>query len=96
MTRVALRLSDLPSLEGLPGDGLLNVDEAAAYLGMAPSTLEKWRLGLRGVPTAGPPYIRLHDGPKAPVRYVVGDLRKWLWTRRTDPASGEETPARAA
>lgn len=91
MTRHAQRPGDLPSLETLPPDALLMVEEAAAYLGVAPSTLEKWRIGTRG-PHSGPPFHRLHGGAKAPVRYRVDDLRNWLASRRVDPAARSETP----
>ena len=95
MARIAQRLEELPSLESLPSDMLLTLEEAAAYLGIGPSTLEKWRLGLRGI-HGGPPSVTLHDGPRAPIRFMVADLRRWIRGRRTDPSEGTHTPARCA
>lgn len=97
MARIDLRLKGpMPSLAEIPADFLLTVEECAAYLGVAPSTAEKWRLGYRGA-SGGPPWISLHDGPKAPIRYFAGDVRKWLDARRrTGPSERTDTPAQAA
>jgi len=86
-----LRLEELPSLAELPADGLLQVEEVAAYLGVAPSTTEKWRAA-----GDGPPWFRLHNGPKSPVRYRVDKVREWLDARQTDTSEGTDTPARVA
>lgn len=90
-----VRLSDLPSLESRADDELLTIEEAAAYLRFSPATLNNWRTGVRGV-TGGPPYVPLHDGPKSPVRYLVSDVRAYIASRRVDPSSEGDTPARCA
>lgn len=95
MGRIAQRLEGMPSLAELPDDMLLTLEEAAAYLGVGPSTLEKWRLGYRGN-HGGPPSVPLHDGPRSPVRFIVADVRAWLASRRVDPSEGTDTPARCA
>lgn len=95
MPRKTQRLEDLPSLTDLPPDGLLTVEETAAYLGIAPSTLEKWRFRIRGT-EGGPPYCRLEGGPKAPVRYLVSDVRTWIADHRTDPKTTAVTATHAA
>jgi hypothetical protein len=87
-----VRPSSLPSLESRKPDELLTCEETAAYLGFSLSTLEKWRSGYRGI-YGGPPWISMHDGEKAPIRYMVTDVRTWLNARRTTP---EDTPAEVA
>lgn len=52
---------------------------AAAYLGLSPRTLEKWR-----VLGDGPPYSRL-GGRR--VVYYLADLDAWLMSRRAGGAS---------
>jgi hypothetical protein len=47
--------------------------EAAVYIGVAPTTLKKWR-----VTGAGPPYVRV--GSK--VVYMIEDLHAFLRARR--------------
>ncbi|WP_269218938.1 helix-turn-helix transcriptional regulator [Brevundimonas vesicularis] len=54
-------------------DDLLTTKEAASVLGVKPNTLEIWRHKGRG-----PPFIRLGDGPCAPIRYFRIELSKWL------------------
>ena len=53
---------------------ILRTPEAARFLALSPSTLEKMRLT-----GDGPPFVRL--GARA-VGYSVDDLRKWLRSRR--------------
>lgn len=88
-----VKASELPSLEERADDELLVVEEAAAYLRLSPSTLEKWRTGVRGR-SAGPQYVQLHDGPKSPIRYRVCDVRTWLEASVVNPE--KETPAHTA
>lgn len=87
--------SSLPSLAARQPDELLTIEEASAYLGFSPSTLEKWRSGYRGT-RGGPPWIPMHDGERSPVRYMVKDIREWLDSQRINPSEGTETPAQVA
>ena len=59
---------------------VLRTPEAARFLALSPSTLEKMRLT-----GDGPPFVRL--GARA-VGYDVDDLRKWLRSRRASSTSG--------
>jgi predicted DNA-binding transcriptional regulator AlpA len=52
---------------------VLRTPEAAQYIGLSPSTLEKMRLV-----GSGPPFVKL--GPKA-VGYGITDLDEWLKSR---------------
>jgi hypothetical protein len=90
-----VRKSDLPSLQSRADDELLTIEEAAAYLRFSPATLNNWRTGARGV-IGGPPYLPMHGGPKAPIRYRVGDIRAWIASELTDPSEGTHTPAHVA
>lgn len=47
----------------------LNQKQLAERWHMHPRTLENWRQQGRG-----PKYFKLHDGPKAPVRYRMEDI----------------------
>ena len=58
---------------------ILRTPEAARFVALSPSTLEKMRLT-----GAGPPFIRL--GARA-VGYDVNDLREWLRSRRASSTS---------
>ena len=63
----------------------LNEKEAAAYIGMSVSFLQKDRLA-DGRPRGhapGPRYIKIGRA----VRYLVEDLDAWLDARRLDPRS---------
>lgn len=58
----------------MPNPDLLSTDEAAAWIGVSRSCLEKWRAsGL------GPPHLRIGRL----VRYARGDLNSWLESRRS-------------
>jgi hypothetical protein len=46
-------------------DPVYDTKGAANYIGVSPKTLERYRL--TGIPPIE--YIKLHDGPRAPVRY---------------------------
>lgn len=63
----------------------LKTPEAATYLGLSPSTLEKYRLT-----GEGPVYFK--SGPKI-VLYAVEDLDAWLNARRRTSTS--QRPAQA-
>jgi transposase-like protein len=94
VARIAERLEGLPSLADLPDDMLLTIEETAAYLGVGPSTLDSWRLGLRGSKVGGgPPHVPLHKGPRSPVKYLVADIRAYIQQQRIDKTEGTETPA---
>ncbi len=58
-------------------NGLLDVREAAAYVGLSKSTLDKMRCYARG-----PRYVKLTS---AAVRYDAADLDAWIEGRRTSP-----------
>jgi hypothetical protein len=58
----------------------LNTKEAAAWLGLAPNTLEKWR-----VQGGGPPY-RKHGRY---VRYHLEDLTAWSEAQKRRSTSDE-------
>lgn len=89
------RIEQRPTLIELPADALLSMEETAAYLGLSPSTLEKWVSGERWVSVGIPAYHRLHGGPKSPIRFMVSDLQEWLRHCRASLESGE-TPAHCA
>lgn len=57
-------------------DKLLDQKEAADFLGVTPSGLNKWRM--RG---AGPRYIKLSPGPRGRVRYRESDLQAFVESR---------------
>lgn len=52
---------------------LLTTREAAEALGLSARTLEGFR-----VTGAGPRFVKLGGGPKAPVRYPEPDLAAWI------------------
>lgn len=58
-------------------DRLLTTKEAGRLLNVSHRTLEKKR-----VTGGGPPYRRLGDGEKAPIRYTVRDLMEWAQANR--------------
>ena len=61
---------------------ILRTREAAEYVGLSPSTLEKLRLSDRG-----PRFIRL--GGRA-VGYDIKDLDEWLDARRDERAGDDD------
>jgi hypothetical protein len=61
---------------------LLTRKEAAAVLGLKTATLRCWATTGRG-----PRYRKLHEGPRAPVRYAVSELRLYA----EDPIAYEKT-----
>ena len=58
---------------------IVRTPDAARYVGLTPSTLEKMRLYV-----TGPPFIRL--GPRA-VGYSISDLDSWIEARRRHSTS---------
>jgi transposase-like protein len=68
-----------------PADDLLDggwftTEELARMLGVDPSTLRRWRTAR---PRQGPPFICLSSRVTL---YSMPDVRRWLASRRTDPA----------
>ena len=72
-----------------PSNRVLRTPEAAAYVGLSASTLEKFRLS-----GEGPPY---HKSGSKIVVYYPDDLDKWLHARRristSDPGQRPEASA---
>lgn len=64
-----------------PETTIMNVQQAAVYLGLAVSTLNKWRCH-----GGGPVFIKMGRA----VRYRVEDLEKFLNTSATDSTSSYE------
>ena len=60
---------------------ILRTPQAARFLGLSPSTLEKMRLT-----GDGPPFVRL--GARA-LGYDVDELRSWLRNRRCESTSDQ-------
>lgn len=56
-----------------PDDHLLTTTEAAAYLRLAPKTLERFR-----ITAGGPPFLKAGPGKRARVLYRRSDLDAWL------------------
>jgi len=65
-------------------DEYLTSPQLARLLGRKPQTIRAWRL--RGT---GPSYVRLGNGPKAPVVYRRTDVEEWL-AERTYRHTAEE------
>lgn len=63
---------------------LLSTLEAAAFLGLKPQTLRKWRWE-----GDSPPYIRLGKGTRSRPKYRREDLEKWLQERTFTSTSAE-------
>jgi transposase-like protein len=80
MPTKAVPLADMPPLDERRPDEMLTTAEVAGYLGVEPSTLDKWRsLRQRGLLAgAGPAYTRLGPGRRARVRYYVRDIKTYL------------------
>jgi hypothetical protein len=55
----------------------LTEKEAAMVLSMSPASLRQ----MRYTGDDGPPYVRMGDGEKAPVRYDRAELHMWAATR---------------
>lgn len=56
---------------------LLTEEEAAAVCGTTKRTMQQMRYD-----GSGPPFIRLNEGPKAPIRYARHELHFWINTRQ--------------
>lgn len=56
---------------------ILDQSQLAKRWDMHPRTLENWRQQGRG-----PRFFKLHDGPKAPVRYRLEDIEEFEKERK--------------
>jgi hypothetical protein len=70
----AEEMAFLAQVDALPNGIDLTPEQAAIVLQVDTDWLRKKRQGSEG---AGPPFRTLGDGEKAPVRYPLGELRKW-------------------
>lgn len=66
---------------------LIASSDAAAFLGVKPQTLRKWR-----VSGSGPRYVRVGGGPHGRVAYRIADLEAWI-SSRSFAHTAEETAA---
>ena len=70
---------------------LLTPKEAAAYLGLSVSWLNKWRMKGRG-----PVFVKFDDSPRGHVRYREADLARFIearmnrWTNSSEKVAGHE------
>jgi predicted DNA-binding transcriptional regulator AlpA len=62
---------------------LVSESRAAAMIGAAPKTMERWRS--RG---GGPPFVRI--GPRM-VRYALADLESWIDAQRAESLADERS-----
>ena len=62
---------------------MLNENEVAAMLSLAPETLRAWRV--RG---KGPPFAKLGEA----IRYDEEDVKAWVEARKVSPESKAATP----
>jgi len=66
---------------------LLPSPQAAAWLGVQPQTLRKWRCQGKG-----PRFVRLGTGRQSPAAYRLADLEAWVESR-SFASTAEETVA---
>jgi hypothetical protein len=66
---------------------LLPSPQAAAWLGVKPQTLRKWRCQGKG-----PRFVRMGIGPQSPAAYRLADLEVWVESRSFQ-STAEETVA---
>jgi hypothetical protein len=82
----SLKIADLEALEiisRLPDDIFLTVEEAAIFVRMSPSTLNKMRMPSH--PTKGPVYVQADGkGANQKVLYKKADLKIWLENNRIE------------
>lgn len=74
----AMQVAEAPTTTSQHPNALLNTNEAAAFLGLKPRTLVKWR-----VAGYGPIFFKVGSR----VRYRVRDLDAWLDTRKATSTS---------
>jgi excisionase family DNA binding protein len=58
---------------------LMTTEELAAYIGVKPSTIIRWRTDRKG-----PKYFKNGEG-RAPVIYRKSDVDAWMETRMVEP-----------
>jgi hypothetical protein len=64
---------------------VLNVKEAAGYLGISPRTLNDWRYKTRkGLPNKGPKYIKMGAGRGGRVVYPITGLDRFALINTVD------------
>lgn len=68
------RKIDIVELHRLPDDALLDVHEAAAFLGMSYKSLNTYRSN-REMAHRSPPFMR---GKTGTIRYPLGGIREWM------------------
>lgn len=74
-------------------DALITVDELAAVLSMnSRAAIYK---ALERYPACMPPAVRLSNGPRAPLRFLVADVRQWMRQRRRADLCAEVRPPEA-
>jgi predicted DNA-binding transcriptional regulator AlpA len=78
------------SVAELSPNQMLTTEQAAAFLGLKPQTLRKWRLH-----GSGPPYVRLGSGTAARAAYRHTDVEAWVSARHFSHTSAE-TAGKAA
>ncbi len=63
----------------LPDDSLIDMGEFGAVAVM-PTRAAVYK-AIERHPDCMPPVVRLSDGPRAPIRFRVGDVREWIRQR---------------
>lgn len=80
-----MRIEDLPPLETRRDDELLPLATVACYFGMRTATLRKGLSPTRGRSPRGLQFVRMGDGPKAPIYVYAGVAKAWLRERTCTP-----------
>jgi len=66
------------------GEPLMDLRQAAAFLGVAPSTLQAW-VWKRRVP-----FVKLGTAGRAPIRFRPESLRDWVVAQETHPEESHD------
>ena len=75
------RIRELETLFAAPDEAAVDNRQAAAFLNLAPETLEVWRSTRR----QQIPYIKIGKS----IRYLLGDLREFQAKCRVNPADSD-------
>ena len=67
-------------------DEALSSAQAAAMIGVRPTTLEIWRCKGKG-----PRFVKLGTAKQAPVVYARGEVQRWMEERTFSSTSGYST-----